>query len=132
MVGMGPYVEHPDTPLYRFRDKIPPPDERFRLSLKMVALLRIMMKDINIAATTALQTLDPLGREKALRAGANVLMPNLTPARYRSDYLLYENKPYVHEDAGAGVPELESRILSIGDTVAYGEWGDSRRYTERQ
>jgi len=131
MVGMGPYVEHPDTPLYKFRDKIPAPDERVRLSLKMTALLRIMMKNINIAATTALQTLDPHGREKALRAGANVLMPNLTPEKYRSDYLLYENKPYVHDDAGASGADLEVRIISIGDTVAYGEWGDSRRYMER-
>jgi biotin synthase len=131
MVGMGPYIEHPDTPLYQFRDKIPSPAERLRLSLKMVALLRIMMKNINIAATTAMQTLDPSGREKALSVGANVLMPNLTPAKHRSDYLLYENKPLVHEDAGTNGADLESRILSIGDTVAYGEWGDSRRYMER-
>ena len=131
MVGMGPYIEHPDTPLYRFRDKIPSPDERVRLTLKMTAILRIMMKDINIAATTALQTLDPFGREKALQAGANVLMPNLTPEKYRSDYLLYENKPYVHDDAGACGADLESRILSIGDTVAYGEWGDSLHFRER-
>jgi len=131
MAGMGPYIEHPDTPLYRFRDKIPSPDERVRLSLKMVALLRIMMKDINIAATTALQTLDPLGREKALRVGANVLMPNLTPEKYRSDYLLYENKPYVHDDAGACGADLESRILSIGNRIAYGEWGDSLHFRER-
>jgi biotin synthase len=132
MVGMGPYIEHPDTPLYRFRDEIPSPEERVRLSLKMVALLRILMKDINIAATTALQTLDPLGREKALSAGANVLMPNLTPVKHRSDYLLYENKPYVHDDACESGSDLESRILSIGDTVAYGEWGDSRHYTARR
>ena len=132
MVGMGPYIEHPDTPLYRFRNEIPSPEERVRLSLKMVALLRILMKDINIAATTAVQTLDPLGREKALSVGANVLMPNLTPVKYRSDYLLYENKPCVHDDAGASGSDLESRILSIGDEVAYGEWGDSRHYTERR
>jgi len=132
MVGMGPYVEHPDTPLYRFRDEIPSPGERVKLSLKMVAILRIMMKNINIAATTATQTLDPLGREKALSVGANVLMPNLTPVKYRSDYLLYENKPYVHDDAGASGSDLESRILSIGDTIAYGEWGDSRHYSERR
>ena len=131
MVGMGPYIEHPDTPLYKFRDKIPLPDDRVRLSLKMVALLRIMMKNINIAATTALQTLDPLGREKALQAGANVLMPNLTPEKRRSDYLLYEKKTYVQDDAATSVANLESRITSIGDTVAYGEWGDSLHFKER-
>ncbi|MDR1727909.1 MAG: [FeFe] hydrogenase H-cluster radical SAM maturase HydE [Acidobacteriota bacterium] len=131
MVGMGPYIEHPDTPLYRHRGDIPPLGERFQLSLRMVALLRIMMKDINIAATTAMQAIDPMGREKALRAGANVLMPNLTPVKYRSDYLLYENKPCIHEEAEACKFCLESRILSVGDVIAYGEWGDSRHYAER-
>jgi biotin synthase len=66
MAGMGPYIEHEDTPLYKFRNELLPLRERFLLSLKMVALLRIMMKDINIAATTAMQTIDPQGREKAL------------------------------------------------------------------
>jgi biotin synthase len=59
-------------------------------------------------------------------------MPNLTPVKYRSDYLLYENKPYVHDDAGASGSDLESRILSIGDKIAYGEWGDSKRYMDRR
>jgi biotin synthase len=131
MTGMGPYIEHPDTPLYQHRHEIPSLQERFQLSLRMVALLRIMMKDINIAATTAMQAIDPLGREKALQVGANVLMPNLTPVKYRSDYLLYENKPCIHEEAEACRFCLESRVRSIGDAIAYGEWGDSRHYAER-
>ena len=89
MVGMGPYIEHEDTPLFKFRDQLWIRKERFDLSLKMVALLRIMMKDINIAATTAMQALDKQGREKALKVGANIMMPNLTPVKYREDYLLY-------------------------------------------
>jgi len=76
MAGMGPYIEHEATPLYQYRDQLMPLRDRFLLSLKMVALLRIMMKDINIAATTAMQTIDPQGREKALLVGANVIMPN--------------------------------------------------------
>jgi len=131
MVGMGPYIEHPDTPLYSLRDKIPTLDERFRLSLKMVALLRILMPDINIAATTALQAIDPIGREKALQVGANVIMPNLTPVKYRSDYLLYENKPCVHEEAAACQFCLESRISSVGNRIAWGEWGDSKHFRMR-
>ena len=131
MTGMGPYIEHPDTPLYKYRHALLPLSERFQLSLRMVALLRIMMKNINIAATTAMQAIDPLGREKALQVGANVLMPNLTPMPYRTDYLLYENKPCVHEEADACQSCLESRILAIGETVAYGEWGDSQHYAER-
>jgi biotin synthase len=132
MVGMGPYIEHKDTPLYRYRDALLPPKERFLLSLRMVAVLRIMMKDINIAATTAMQTLDPMGREKALRVGANVIMPNLTPAKYRQNYLLYENKPCLDEEAAACKMCLEARISMAGDAVAYGEWGDSRHFENRQ
>jgi biotin synthase len=66
MVGMGPYIEHHDTPLYAFRNELLPIGERFDLALKMIATLRILMKDINIAAATALQAIDPLGREKAV------------------------------------------------------------------
>lgn len=132
MVGMGPYIEHADTPLYELRDEIPSARERFQMALKMVALLRIMMKDINIAATTAMQAIDPLGREKALQAGANVIMPNLTPTKYRQDYLLYENKPCLNEEASACKSCLETRILMAGDTIAYGEWGDSKHFAKRK
>jgi len=131
MAGMGPYIEHTDTPLYRFRDQLMPLKERFDLALKMVALLRIMMKDINIAATTAMQTIDPQGREKALLVGANVIMPNLTPVKYRQDYLLYENKPCLDEEAEECKSCLEARIHMAGDTIGYGEWGDSKHYGQR-
>ena len=132
MIGMGPYIEHEDTPLYQYRETLLPLTERFDLSLKMVAILRIMMKDINIAATTAMQAIDPQGREKALMAGANVIMPNLTPVRYREDYLLYENKPCLDEEAAACNSCLEARIRMAGDTIAYGEWGDSRHFQKRR
>jgi len=131
MVGMGPYLEHEDTPLFRYKDLLVPQLERFRLSLKMVAILRIMMKDINIAATTAMQTIDPQGREKALMVGANVIMPNLTPVRYRNDYLLYENKPCIDEDAEVCKSCLESRIAMSGNEIGYGEWGDSIHFKLR-
>jgi biotin synthase len=131
MAGMGPYIEHEDTPLYEFRDLLIPLRDRFLLSLKMVSLLRIMMKDINIAATTAMQTIDPQGREKALMVGANVIMPNLTPVKYRQDYLLYENKPCLDEEAGECKSCLEARIFLAGDEVAYGEWGDSKHFNHR-
>jgi biotin synthase len=132
MVGMGPYIEHRDTPLYQYRDVLLPLRERFLLSLKMIAVLRIMMKDINIAATTALQAIDPIGREQALRVGANVIMPNLTPVKYRQGYLLYENKPCLDEEAEACKGCLETRIRLVGDTIAYGEWGDSKHFEKRQ
>ena len=79
MAGMGPYLEHSGTPIYQFRDQLLPKETRFELSLKMIAILRIMMPEINIAASTAMQSIDKMGREKAIQAGANVFMPNITP-----------------------------------------------------
>jgi biotin synthase len=131
MAGMGPYIEHEDTPLFQYKDSLLPLRERFLRSLKMVAILRIMMKDINIAATTAMQTIDPQGREKALLVGANVIMPNLTPVKYRQDYLLYQNKPCLDEEAEECKSCLEARIFMAGDEIAYGEWGDSKHFSKR-
>lgn len=132
MVGMGPYIEHTETPLYEYRNSLLPQEERFNLTLKMIALLRIMMKDINIAAATALQAIDKGGREKALKVGANVIMPNITPTENRSNYQLYENKPCIDESADDCSNCLEARISLAGDSVGYGERGDSKHYYERQ
>lgn len=131
MCGMGPYIEHEDTPLYAFKHLLMPKEDRFQLSLKMVALLRIMMKDINIAATTAMQAIDKLGREKALKAGANIIMPNLTPVQYREGYLLYEDKPCIDEEAEQCKTCLEARIHLAGDEIGFGEWGDSKHFEKR-
>ena len=131
MVGMGPFIEHEDTPLYEFKDSLWPKKERFDVSLKMVALLRIMMKDINIAATTAMQAIDKQGREKALKVGANIIMPNLTPVKYREDYLLYEDKPCLDEDASECRNCLEARIHMAGDEIGFNEWGDSKHFAKR-
>jgi biotin synthase len=131
MIGMGPYLEHENTPLYEHRDKLLPKEERFQLALKMVAVLRILMKDVNIAATTALQAIDKLGREKAIKIGANVVMPNITPGKYRDDYLLYQNKPCTSEDIDDCKTCLEARIALADNEIAYGEWGDSKHYRER-
>ena len=73
------------------------PKERFEKTLLMIAIIRIMMKNINIAASTAMDTLDKEGRIKAIIAGANVLMPNITPIKYRENYLIYKDKPFVIE-----------------------------------
>ncbi len=128
MAGMGPYIEHNDTPLFQYSEQLLPKAGRFDLSLKMVALLRIMMKNINIAATTAMQSIDPQGREKAIMIGSNVVMPNLTPIKYREDYLLYQDKPCVDEEAEECRGCLEARIKMAGAEVGYGEWGDSKHY----
>lgn len=132
MVGMGPYIEHHETPLYQYRDQLLPIQERFDLALKMIASLRILMKDINIAAATALQAIDPLGREKAVKVGANVIMPNVTPGLYRNDYALYENKPCTDEDPDQCKSCLDARIQLAEGEIGYGKWGDSKHYFQRR
>ncbi|HAZ00643.1 MAG: [FeFe] hydrogenase H-cluster radical SAM maturase HydE [Bacteroidetes bacterium GWA2_40_14] len=131
MVGMGPYIEHPDTPLYQYRNELIPLKERFELALRMIATLRIVMRDINIAAATALQAIDPIGREKAAKVGANIIMPNITPGLYRNSYKLYENKPCVDEEPQDCVQCLDVRIRLADAYIGYGEWGDSKHYFTR-
>ena len=131
MCGMGPYIEHKDTPLYKYRNNLLSLRERFVLTLKMIAVLRIIMPDINIAASTAMQAIDPLGREKAIKVGANIIMPNITPGMYRNDYSLYENKPCTDEEASDCKNCLEARIRIAGSEIAYGEWGDSLHFLNR-
>lgn len=131
MVGMGPYLEHHATPLYQYRHLLLSQQQRLQLSLHMVALLRLMMPDINIAATTALQAIEPEGREKALEIGANVVMPNITPTTNRTLYKLYENKPGTHEGAAESMRKLEESIIRCGCRVAYGKWGDSQHFAKR-
>ncbi len=132
MCGMGPYIEHEDTPLYQYQHTLIPVAERIQLSLKMIALLRIMMKDINIASTTALQALDKRGRINALKVGANVMMPNITPGLYRNNYALYLNKPGVDEEAEDSLRNLERQVAEAGCVVGYGVKGDSLHFTGRK
>ncbi len=132
MCGMGPYIEHKETPLYEFKGGLLPLNERFRLTLKMIAILRIMMPDINIAATTALQTIDKIGREKAIQIGANILMPNITPGKYRDSYALYENKPCTDENADDCKSCIDVRVHLVNHEVGYGNWGDSKHYGKKQ
>ena len=132
MIGMGPYIEHEDTPLNQFSNMLQSKEERLKLSLRMIAVLRILMKDINIAAATALQAIDPIGREKALNVGANIIMPNVTTSDYKGNYLLYENKPCIDEEADECKSCLEARIHLAGDKIGYNEWGDSQHFKKRQ
>jgi len=132
MVGMGPYLEHTQTPMFEQKESRMPLLERFELSLRMIAVLRLLMPTINIASTTALQSINPFGRELGLRAGANVLMPNLTPISYRRSYLLYENKPCLEQDAEYTLENLSLSMHHIGEEVVFHDYGDSRHYTNRQ
>lgn len=131
MVGMGPYIEHAETPLYTRFSELWPKEERFRIALLMIALLRINMPWINIAASTALETLDPLGRQKGLLAGANVVMPNLTPVQNRKKYLLYDNKPNLDKDAALSAKSLSAVIGAIGEEICYHQAGNSMHFVRR-
>ena len=133
MVGMGPYIPHSDTPMGA---EIPPyTDEQktaaLTLGLKMIAVTRLVLKDINIAAATALQALEYTGREQGLRCGANVIMPNVTETEYRPKYQLYDNKPCTDENSSMCRGCLSGRIAGIGETVGFNERGDSPRFHKR-
>ena len=102
MIGMGPYVVHHNTPIGKHvlaagGDSKEAQNQRFILGLNMIAVTRLYLKNVNIAATTALQALNPLGRELGLLAGANILMPLVTLPKFRPQYLLYDNKPCVED-----------------------------------
>jgi len=131
MIGMGPYIQHSDTPMGKWKAPLLKPAERLELSLRMIALARIMLKDVNIASSTALQALDPDGRIKAILAGANVFMPNMTPKIFADNYHLYEGKPAVRDNAAEIVKELELRLKGLGETIGYGKWGDSKHFFNR-
>lgn len=130
MIGMGPYIPHPETPLA----VVPQPWDdagRLRLGLNMIAATRLYLHDVNIAATTALQALAPDGREQGILAGANVMMPNVTDTAYRRRYQLYAGKPCLDENARQCRGCLERRLAAIGERVNYGARGDSAHFAAR-
>ena len=131
MCGMGPYIEHADTPLYTESSYLLPIKERFELSMKMIAILRIIMKDINIASATALQAIDPKGREKAIAVGANVIMPNITPVKYHENYHLYKGKPQIVPETDDYINSLITQIENAGDKVGFGHKGDPIHFQRR-
>ena len=135
MIGMGPYIPHPDTPMAAWRDVADAPRtesrDRLRLGLRMIAAARLYLHDVNIAAATALQALDPEGREKGLLSGANVIMPNITETRYRADYQLYAGKPCLDENASICRSCLERRIAAVGETILWRRRGDSPHWHRR-
>lgn len=133
MIGMGPYVVHHHTPVGMdvIKEGLDSREEkmrRFQLGLKMIAVTRLCLPDVNIASTTALQALHPLGRELGLKAGANILMPIVTVPKFRPQYLLYDNKPCVEDSPEQCKHCLDARVAIAGDTVGLGKWGDSPHF----
>lgn len=108
MIGIGPYITHKDTPFKNY------PSGSFELTLRLVSILRLMFPYALLPSTTALGTIAPNGREAGLKAGANVVMPNLSPVRFRKLYDLYENKICTGEEAAQCRSCLEARVKSAG------------------
>ncbi|HOH98225.1 MAG TPA: [FeFe] hydrogenase H-cluster radical SAM maturase HydE [Candidatus Cloacimonadota bacterium] len=130
MIGMGPYIPHEETPLYQYATDYKE-EEHLELALKMIAICRLLLKDVNIASTTALQALKDDGRELGLLAGANIIMPNITDTKYRANYQLYQGKPCLDENASLCRGCLERRISAIGEQIGYSEWGDSPHFVHK-
>lgn len=132
MIGMGPFIFHKDTPLNTLREEWErPKDELLALGIRMIATTRIVLKDVNIAATTALQALKHNGREMGVQAGANIIMPNTTATEFRTSYQLYENKPCMDENASMCRGCLMRRIEGVGETIGFSERGDSPHFFKR-
>ncbi|MBR2068935.1 MAG: [Candidatus Gastranaerophilales bacterium] len=112
MVGIGPFIPHPDTPLKGAKTG------NFNLALKVMALTRIILPDINIPATTAMETLNPNGRLIALQSGANVVMPNVTDTKYRAKYEIYPGKICINDQPSKCRGCIEGKIKSIGRTIS--------------
>jgi len=112
MVGIGPFIPHHDT---EFADR---EAGSVALTLRLLSVIRLILPDVLLPATTALGTLDPKGREKGLLAGANVIMPNLSPTNVRGKYLLYDNKICTGEEAAECIRCMERRVESVGYKVA--------------
>lgn len=121
MIGIGPFITHQDTPFREFTSG------ELTLCLRMVAILRHLFPEVLLPATTALGTIHPNGRELGLLAGANVVMPNLSPVGVREKYSLYDNKICTGEEAAECQGCLENRVVSAGFQIVV-DRGDRKNF----
>ena len=120
MCGIGPFIPHHDTP---FRDE---PAGALELTCYLLSVIRLIYPPVLLPATTALGTIDPMGREKGVNAGANVIMPNLSPVAVRKQYELYDNKICTGEESAQCRGCLDRRMNAIGYELVI-DRGDIRR-----
>lgn len=118
MIGLGPFIPQHDTPLRRF------PAGTVDLTARMYAILRLAMPQALIPSTTAMATLEPDGRLRGILAGANVVMPNLSPNDTRKQYALYDNKASLGAESAQGVQNLANELATIGYHIDWGR-GDA-------
>ncbi len=111
MVGIGPFISHKDTPFKNEKSG------NVELTLFMLGLIRLTLPNVLLPATTALGTMDLLGREKGIKAGANVLMPNLSPVTVRKKYMLYDNKICTGDESAECLECLKKRVGTTGRTI---------------
>lgn len=120
MAGIGPFIPHPQTPLAKEKGGT------LNLALRTMAVMRLLLPDINIPATTAMESLAPDGRIQALKAGANVVMPNVNEGEYRKLYELYPNKICINDTPAHCRSCIGLKILSIGRTIGSGQGGHKK------
>ena len=112
MIGIGPFIPHADTPFAHA------PAGSIELTLKLIAIFRLMHPSALIPATTALASLSADGRERGILSGANVVMPNLSPSSVREKYTLYNHKAAFGSEAAEGLKLLEEQLNLIGYTIS--------------
>lgn len=125
MAAFGPFIPSPNTP-YQHK-----PTGEAELTLKVTAVARLVLKQVHIPATTALDTIDPIGRERGLKAGANIVMPDLTPFPYREQYQIYPGKRGSQDDPLESTARLQKRIEALGRKISY-KRGDSLKLDLQQ
>ena len=126
MIGIGPFITHKDTPFAGYENG------SVTLTLRLISILRLMFPHALIPSTTALGTIDPNGRELGLKAGANVVMPNLSPVEVRSKYKLYDNKICLGEEAAQCRQCLEKRVEAAGYRIVTDVGNVDRSNTEQE
>ena len=114
MIGIGPFISQSDTPFSKYENG------SLELTLRLISILRLLFPYALIPATTALGSIHPQGRELGLKAGANVVMPNITPAALRKNYLLYDNKICLGEDSSQCRGCIDKRITNAGYQLVTG------------
>ena len=120
MIGIGPFIRHEQTPFASFESG------SLEKTLRLISVLRLMFPKALIPSTTALGTIHPEGREMGLKAGANVVMPNLSPKRVRELYKLYDNKICTDEEAAESIEKLKKKVESAGYRIVTAR-GDAKK-----
>ena len=124
MIGIGPFISHEETPFSSFENG------GMELTLRLISILRLIFPYALIPSTTALGTINPQGRELGLKAGANVVMPNLSPVNVRKLYTLYDNKICTGEEAAQCKGCLENRVKSAGYRIVT-DIGNVKKETDK-